>query len=176
MIENTLLLQNTKLPSSRRTKSLSIWQFRSADGERIWTWISGAFVAYWILFVAGAFLDRKELNEIGGVVILGVLAWILLERLWVKLDAVVVASLAAATFIPLMQFIGSGSLVSAGSLVKYVSLCLVMAASRLLRLPAASSTKVRWMLAGQILVILLSSLTIYRGTSWDGGNRHSGLF
>jgi hypothetical protein len=176
MIQNTLSLLNTQLPARPRAASLNIWQFRSADGEKIWTWITWAFFAYWILFVAGAFLGRKELNEIGGVLILGVLAWIILERLWVRLDAVVVASLAAATFIPLMQLIGSGTIGSLGALVKYVSLCLVMAASRLLRLPAASSSRMRWALATQILVILLISLTIYRGSTWDGGTRHSGLF
>jgi O-antigen ligase len=34
----------------------------------------------------------------------------------------------------------------------------------------------RWPLMAQVLIILLISLTIYKGTSWDGGTRHSGLF
>jgi O-Antigen ligase len=51
-----------------------------------------------------------------------------------------------------------------------------MAASRILRLTVACRSKIRWLLALQVLVILLISFTVYRGTSWDGGTRHSGLF
>ena len=126
--------------------------------------------------MAGAFLERRQLNTVGGVVILGVLAWTILERLWIRLDAVVFASLAAAVFIPVMQIFASSEPVSPEALFKHVSLCLVMAASRLFCLPVASTSKMRWLLAAQILVILLISVTIHRGSSWDGGTRHSGLF
>jgi hypothetical protein len=154
----------------------NVWQFVTARGEALWAWITAAFTLYWILFVAGAFLGRKELNAVGGVVVLGVLAWMILERLWVRLDAVVLACLAAAAAIPLLQWMTSSEPLSSEALFKHVSLCLVMAASRVLGLTAACRSKVRLMLALQVLVILLISFTIYRGTSWDGGTRHSGLF
>jgi hypothetical protein len=154
----------------------NVWQLASAKSETIWAWITVAFTAYWILFVAGAFLGRKELNAVGGVVVLGVLAWLILERLWVRLDAVVLACLAAAAVIPLLQWMTSSEPLSSEALFKHVSLCLVMAASRVLGLTAACRSKVRLILALQVLVILLISFTIYRGTSWDGGTRHSGLF
>lgn len=154
---------------------VNVWQARSARPETIWTWISLAFGAYWVLFVLGAFLDMKALNAVGGVIVLAALAWLLLERLWVGLDAVVFASMASAFCIPLLQVFGS-SMPAGGALFKHVSLCLVIAASRLLKLPTASQSKMRGILAFQVLAILIVSTTIYRGTSWDGGTRHSGLF
>ena len=153
----------------------NIWQRRSVDGQAIWSWITWAFTAYWVLFVAGAFLNRKELNAIGGVVVLGALAWVLVERLWVRLDAVVMASLTTAVCIPVLQVMVSSPLASE-ALFKHVSLCLVMAVARVLQVPAAFKSKMRWWLAAQVLTILLISFTIFKGASWDGGTRHSGLF
>jgi O-antigen ligase len=51
-----------------------------------------------------------------------------------------------------------------------------MAVSRVLDLPVVFRSKMRWWLAAQLLVILLISMTVFKGTSWDGGTRHSGLF
>jgi hypothetical protein len=172
-----LAIQNTNItaPDSDRTPDSNIWQQRSANGEALWSRITWAFTAYWILFVAGAVLDHKELNAVGGILVLGVLAWVLIERLWVNLDAVVLASLASATFVPLAQVITSNP-PTAEALFKHISLCLVMAISRVLVLPVASKSKMRWWLGAHLLVILLISLTLFKGTSWDGGTRHSGLF
>jgi O-antigen ligase len=153
----------------------NIWQQRSVSGETIWTWLTWAFTAYWILFVAGAYLSHKELNAVGGVVVLGLLAVVILERLWVRMDAIVMASLAAATLVPLLQVMFTTA-PDPESLFKHVSLCLVFAAARLLQLPTSFTSKSRWVLAGQVLAILLISLTIFKGKSWDGGTRHSGLF
>lgn len=154
----------------------SIWQQRSASGETIWSWITWAFTVYWIFFVGGAFLHQKQLNAVGGVVVLGVLIFgVLFERLWVRVDAVVMASLAAATCLPLSQLLFT-STPDPEFLFKHISLCLAVAAARLLQLPVASELKIRWRLVTQILAILLISVTIFRGTSWDGGTRHSGLF
>jgi hypothetical protein len=154
----------------------NIWQQRSASGGTIWSWITWAFTAYWILFVAGAFLDKKQLNAVGGVVVLGVLVvGVLFERLWVRVDAVVMASLAAATCLPLVQVLFT-SAPDPEALFKHISLCLAVAAARLLQLPVAFESKIRWRLVVQVLAILLISVTIYKGTSWDGGTRHSGLF
>src|SRR3954447_3705046 len=77
-------------------------QLRTASGERIWSWLGWAYAAYWLIFVVGAFTDRRELNWAGAVLIIGVLAWATLERLWVRVDSVVIASLAAAV-IPLLN-------------------------------------------------------------------------
>src|ERR1700761_8631793 len=153
----------------------NIWQLRTAKGEALWSWITWAFTAYWILFVAGAFLNHKALNAVGGVIVLSMLAWLLLERLWVRLDAVVMASVASAVCLPIVQIMAS-SAPAAGALFKHISLCLVMAAARVLDLPAAFKSKMRLPLAFHVLAILFISLTIYKGTSWDGGTRHSGLF
>ncbi len=153
----------------------SIWRLRSASDEAVWLWIAAAFTLYWTLFVAGAFLNHKELNSVGGAFILVVLAWFVLERLWVRLDAVVIASLAAALAIPLLQLISNETL-STEAVFKHVSLYLTIAASRVLNLTVACRSKMRRLLLGHVLTILLISLTIYRGTSWDGGTRHSGLF
>jgi hypothetical protein len=153
----------------------TIWQVRSASGDAVWAWIAAAFTLYWTLFVSGAFLNHKELNSVGGVLVLAVLAWFVLERLWVRLDAVVVASIVAAVAIPLLQLSANETL-SAGAVFKHVSLYMTIAASRVLNLTVACRSKVRWLLLGHVLAILLISLTIYRGTSWDGGTRHSGLF
>ncbi len=153
----------------------SIWHRRGASGETIWSWITWAFAAYWMLFVAGAFLNQKQLNMIGGVVVLGVLALVLLDRLWVRVDAVVVTSLAAAVCLPVLQVLFT-SAPDPEALFKHISLCLVIAAARLLQLPVAFLSKMRWRLVTQVVVILLISVTIYKGTSWDGGTRHSGLF
>jgi MFS family permease len=161
--------------SPQFSRRMSTFEIRSADGGLVWTWIAWAFAVYWVLFVAGAFLGQKQLNSLGGVIILCVLGWAALERLWVRVDSVFVASLGAA-FIPLLHMFGSRTPESSEALVKYLSLCAVMALSRIVRLPVASSSKMRWPLAAQTLAILLISLTIYRGGAWDGGTRHSGLF
>ncbi len=100
---------------------------------------------------------------------------LLCERLWAHADAVVVASLASAVCLPLLQTMASTP-EDSGYLFKHVSLFFVIAGSRLLQLPVVSQSKMRWPLVAQILAILLISLTIFRGTSWDGGTRHSGLF
>jgi hypothetical protein len=153
----------------------SAFELRSAGGQRIWSWIAWAFAIYWILFVTGVIISRKELNSIGGLIVLCVLGWAALERLWVRTDAVFGASLAAA-IIPLLHVLISRTPESLEALFKYLSLCLVMAFSRMLKLPLPSSSKMRWLLAAEILGILFISLTIYRGGAWDGGTRHSGLF
>jgi len=165
------------LPHSGPSRSIrNIWQQRSASGETIWSWISWAYPVYWMLFVAGAFLHQKQLNAVGGVVVLAVLAFgVLFERLWVRVDAVVMASLMAATLLPLSQVLFT-SVPDPDFLFKHISLCLTVAAARLLQLPIAFESKARWRLAAQVLAILLISVTVFRGTSWDGGTRHSGLF
>jgi hypothetical protein len=174
-MDNTLVPMTASKASAASSLRQSIWQLRSASGDVVWGWIAAAFTAYWILFVAGAFLSHKELNSVGGVLILGLLAWFVLERLWVRLDAVVVASLSAAIAIPLLQLMANETL-STEAVFKHASLYLTLAASRVLNLPIACRSKVRWLLLGHVLTILFISLTIYRGTSWDGGTRHSGLF
>jgi hypothetical protein len=133
-------------------RKLAFWQLGTAKGESIWAWITAAFTVYWILFVAGAFLGRKELNAVGGVLVLGILGWLFLERLWVRLDAVVIACFAAAAGIPLLQLVTSSEPLSAEAIFKHVSLCLVMAASRVLNLSAACRSRVRWLLALQVLL------------------------
>jgi hypothetical protein len=162
-------------PSWNPRVQRNIWAWKSARGEALWAWISCAFTAYWILFVAGAFLNHRELNAIGGLIILAVLGWVTVERLWVSLDGVVIASMAAAAALPLVQAVVS-SPPAFGALSKHISLCLAMAMSRVLLLPKASTSRMRGVLAGQVLVILLISLTIFKGGTWDGGTRHSGLF
>lgn len=177
MTQNAIQMTNTMLLSSGQGHpAQTIWQQRSASGETIWSWITWAFAAYWALFVAGAFLHQKQLNAVGGVAVLGVLIFgVLLERLWVRVDAVVIASLASAICVPLTQLLFT-SAPDPESLFKHLSLCLALAAARLLQLPVAFESKTRGRLVAQVLAILLISVTIFRGTSWDGGTRHSGLF
>jgi O-antigen ligase len=174
MTENAIQPTDVTTSYSGRVRG-NIWQHQTVNGEVLWSWITWAFTAYWILFVAGAFLKHKEMNVFGGVVILGVLTVTIVERLWVRLDAVVIASLIAAACLPIVQNLVL-SPPTPEALFKHVSLCLVMAASRILQLPTASKSKMRWVLVAQILTILLISLTIFKGASWDGGTRHSGLF
>jgi hypothetical protein len=175
MKENSIQIADFGMPSLDQGFNRNIWQQRSVNGQALWSWITWAFAAYWILFVTGVFLSRKELNAVGGVVILCVLAWVLLERLWVRLDAVVVACLFAAVCLPVLQIIFSTP-PEPEALFKHISLCLVMAIGRLLQMPPVFKSRMRWLLAAQVLAILVISLTIYKGTSWDGGTRHSGLF
>jgi hypothetical protein len=156
------------------TTEVNFWQLHSINGERLWNWIAWAFTGYWVLFVSGAFLENKQLNSVGGLVVLAVLGWAVVERLWVRVDAVVLASLALG-LLPAIQVFGSTVPMSSESVIKHVSLCLVMALPRLLRLPVVSQLKVRRILAAQILVILFISLTLHRGSQWDGG-RYAGLF
>ena len=175
MTQNAIREMTVTTTSLDRRIQRNIWQQQSASGEALWTWITRAFTVYWILFVAGAFLKHKELNIFGGVVVLGVLTWLLIERLWIRLDAIVIASMFAAAVLPLIQLLVS-STPSPEALFKHISLCLVIAMSRILQLPEASKCRARGLLAAQVLAILLISLTIYKGATWDGGTRHSGLF
>ena len=175
MTQDAIQTMDTMALSSDERVDRNVWRRRSANGEALWSWIAWAFAAYWILFVAGAVLSRKELNAVGGVLVLAVLAWVLVERLWVRLDTVVMASLAAAIFVPIAQAI-LWNPPTQEALVKHVSVCLVMAFSRPLQLPVVFTSKMRWPLVAQILAILLISLTLFKGASWDGGSRHSGLF
>jgi hypothetical protein len=175
MTPNATKITNTTISIPKPNLIRSIWRHKSVAGEGLWSWITWAFTAYWMLFVGGAFLGHKELNAAGGMIVLGVLAWALLERLWVRLDAVVMASLFAALGLPVIQILVS-SASEPEALFKHISLCLVMAIARVLELPAVFTSKMRWLLAAQVLAILFISLTIFKGTSWDGGSRHSGLF
>jgi hypothetical protein len=167
MTQNEIPVTNTMLLRPVQGQPIrSIWQQRSASGETIWSWITWAFAAYWILFVAGAFLHQKQLNSVGGVVVLGVLiCGVLFERLWVRVDAVVMASLVAATCLPLAQVLFT-SAPDPEFLFKHISLCLAVAAAHLLQLPVAFESKNRWRLMAQVLAILIISVTIFRGTSW----------
>lgn len=148
---------------------------RVPDGRRIWKSLAWAFSAYWLLFVASGLASRSDLNSVGAVFILLTMAWAILGRLWVKLDGVALAALAAA-FIPLLNMAVFGRSGTTDAIIKHESLCAVIVMSRALRLPALSQLKLRWVFAFQILMVLLLSVTVHRGTSWEGGTRHSGLF
>jgi hypothetical protein len=143
--------------------------------EAPWRWIALAFTAYWAVFVAGAYANKPELNNLGATFILVTLGWATIERLWVRVDAVAVACLLAA-LLSLLTMSASSAEKHPDAVVKHVSLYLVMAFSRVLRLPIVSSSKTRWVLAAQILTILVLSVMTDRGGVWDGGTRHSGLF
>lgn len=145
------------------------------DGEILWNWIGFAFIAYWSLFAVGSLANQKALNTIGGVLVLAVLAWAALERLWVRVDGVVVASV-GAMLIPLAHWAAGDAVQSSEAIFKYVSVYAVMAMSRLLRLPVVFRSKVRWTLAVPVLIILLISLVVDRGAAQGGAARHSGLF
>jgi hypothetical protein len=148
---------------------------RTASGELAWLWIAMAFSAYWALFVVGAYSGRQELNDLGALCVLATLVWTILERLWVRVDDVAIACIAAAC-LPLLSVLFSHAGKHPDAIAKHVSLYLVMAVSRLLRLPVASASKIRRVFAVQILIILVLSVTMDRGGIWDGGTRHSGLF
>jgi hypothetical protein len=150
-------------------------QARTPDEEGAWNWIALAFTVYWALFVAGFYAGMQQLNSVGAVVLLAILGWAALERLQVRLDGVVIASLAAA-LIPLLNMVGAKTPEWGDAVIKHVSLCMVIAVSRILRLPPASVSRVRWWLAAPILAVLTLCVFVSRGTSWDGGTRHSGLF
>ena len=148
---------------------------RTASGEAVWRWITIAFAAYWILFITGSYTGRPELNDVGAVFVLAAMGWAAMERLWVRIDAISAACLIAA-ILPLLTMLATHAERYPGAIVKHVSLCVVMALARLLRLPVASESRMRWLLAFQILVILILSITKDKGGVWDGGSRHSGLF
>ena len=167
--------QATTWPANHRPPAFAA-QFRAPDGETLWNWIGMAFIAYWFLFTVGSVTNQKDLNTVGGVLLLAVLAWAVLERLWVAVDAVVVASM-AAMLIPLVHFIAGDGEQSVESIFKYFSVVAVMAMSRLLRLPVAFRSKSRWTLAIPVLLILGLSLVLEHGVRAGAGEgRHSGLF
>lgn len=143
-------------------------------GETLWRWIGWAFAAYWVLFAASALTGQRDLNTVGGVLILGVLAWSAIERLWVRVDGVVVASV-AAMLIPLVHVFGDEGVQSSAAIFKYESLCIVMAMSSLLRLPLISGSKLRWVLAVPVLAILAICFAVGHGTGMDA-TRRAGLF
>ena len=144
-------------------------------GETLWRWIGWAFAAYWILFASGAITLHKNFNTAGGIIVLAVLGWAAIERLWVRVDAVVLACL-AAMLLPLVHlFMGEG-LPYHAAIFKWESLCAVIAMSRLLRLPPLFDSKLRWAFAVPVLIILLISLFVDRGDSAGDATRHSGLF
>jgi hypothetical protein len=149
-----------------------ISQSTAPDGEKLWAWIGWAFAGYWTLIAASALAHQRELNTLGGVLILAALAWALLERLWVKVDAAVLAAV-AAMLVPLVQMV-AGATQSGQAVFKYESLCAVIAISRLLRLPLASRIQRRWLLAAPVLLILLLSLVLPPGAGDE--TRHAGVF
>lgn len=142
-------------------------------GEQLWSWIGWAFAGYWALVAVSALTHQRVLDTVGGVVIMAALAWALLERLWVKVDAAVVAAL-AAMFLPVVQML-QGATQSGQAVFKYESLCAVIAISRLLRLPLASGLRQRWLLAAPVLLILTISVALPPGAAGDEA-RHAGLF
>ncbi len=166
--------KNTLELLERQTRSLPHpFTPRTPNGDVVWTWLVFAFAAYWLLFITGALTERRELNFAGAVIILVVLGWAALERLWVKVDGVVIASIAVG-IIPLISMLAVDMRVSTEAVIKHLSLCIVMAVSRLLYLPIASRSKVRWIMAIQILLVLGVCLVVDRGDDWDGGTRRGG--
>ena len=150
-------------------------QIGIVSGEVFWRWLAVAYAAYWMVFVAGALTNQPVLNNVGAVFILATIGWAALERLWVEVDAVVIACLAAA-LIPLLVVSVSGAAAYPDAIAKHVSLYVVMALGRMLRLPLASDSRMRNIFVVQILMVLILSLLMDRGGVYDGGTRHSGLF
>lgn len=157
------------------------WSARgeTPDGEKLWAWIGWAFAGYWALVAASALTRQHVLNTIGGVLILATLAWALLERLWVKVDAAVLAAV-AAMFLPVVQMI-EGATQSGLAVFKCESLCAVIAISRLLQLPLASRLQRRWLLAAPVLLILMISIALPPAVAGPPGAgaddaRHAGVF
>jgi hypothetical protein len=179
----TTLQQNTfdgaaqsRAWSPGRRPSALATSFRIPDGEILWNWIGIAFIAYWSLFAVGSITHQKELNTVGGVLILAVLAWAVLERVTVAVDGVVIASV-AAMLIPLAHFITGDGAQTSEAIFKYGSVVAVMAMSRLLRLPVAFRSKSRWLLGIPVVMILVLSLLLEHGVRPGAGEgRHSGLF
>src|SRR6185503_17080006 len=123
----TTFQPNTLARAAQVTTSPANWRpaapsasFHMPDGEILWNWIGIGFIAYWALFAVGSVTHQKELNTIGGVLILAVLAWAVLERLWVAVDGVVFASV-AAMLIPLVHFIAGDGQQSSEAIFKYGS-------------------------------------------------------
>lgn len=165
--ENVMSQSTTMLPDVRPFAS-------TPAGETLWRWIGWAFAAYWVLFAASALTNHRDLNTAGGIFILAVLAWGVIERLWVGVDAVVIAS-GAAMLIPLVHVFNGDGLQTNTAIFKYESLCAVMAVSRLLLLPPVSRLRLRWMLAIPVLIILAMCLFVGHGTEMDA-TRRAGLF
>ncbi len=147
---------------------------QSPASETLWRWIAFAFVAYWLLFVSSALHGHREANVIGGGLIVAVLFWAALERLWVRVDGVVVAAV-AAMLIPVVQALTGDPTQTSSAVFKHESICAVMAISRLLRLPPASRSKVRWLLGLPVLIVLAISVAIGRPDALDA-TRRDGLF
>src|SRR6185437_3277143 len=156
-------------------RPLAIWTATTIRGESIWRWLAFAYAAYWIFFIAGAYTDRAALNNVGAIFILGALGWATLERLWVRVDAVAIACMAAAA-LPLIVASATSATRYPDAMVKHISLYVVMAISRLLRLPSISRSAARGAFAVQICVVLVLSFVTDHGGVWDAGTRHSGLF
>jgi hypothetical protein len=144
-------------------------------GEATWGLIALAYAGYWAVFVAGAYTNMPALNNLGAVFILAALAWAALDKLWVRLDGIAIACLAAMT-VPLVAMLAGLVPTYPDSAIKHISLYAVIALSRLLRLPVASTSGIRVVLAAQVLAILVLSAITDRSGVWDGGTRHSGLF
>jgi len=141
----------------------------------LWRWIGWAFAAYWILFAFGAISRQKDLNTVGGIIVLAVLGWAVMERLWVQVDAAVLACL-AAMLLPLVHLFTGEGLQVPEAVFKWESLCAVIAMSRMLQLPLVSRSTPRGTLAVPVLLILLISMVVDRGDSAGDAARHSGLF
>src|SRR3569833_439319 len=82
----TTLHQNTLTRAAQVTAWPANWRpaafaasSRMPDGEILWNWIGIGFIAYWALFAVGSVTHQKELISVGGVLILAVLAWAVLE-------------------------------------------------------------------------------------------------
>ena len=147
-------------------------QPRMPDGEALWRWIAVAYAVYWILFVGGFYGGVPQLNSVGAAVVLAMFCWLASQRLQVRLDGVAIASLAAALIPILNMAAGNTSAAeSPDAIIKHVSLCLVIAVSRILRLPPASSSRASWWLAAPVLVVLALCLSVSRGATWDGGTQ-----
>ena len=148
--------------------------FQTSDSEVLWRWIAFAFGAYWTVFALSSLKGHREPNVIGGILILAVVAWAALERLWVKVDGVVLAAV-GAMFIPAVQALAGDTTQTSQAVFKHESICAVMAISRLLRLPPASRSKARWLLAVPVLIVLALSVAVGRGDAFDPARR-AGLF
>ena len=150
-------------------------RLRTPGSQVVWKWVALAFAVYWCAFIAGSLANRPEMNSVGAAAVLAILGWAGLERWWVRLDSIFFLSLVAAA-LPLLNLAAGGVKQGSDSLIKHVSLCLVIALSRMLRLPPVSDSGVRKWLAAPLVMVLVISLAANRGSDWDGAMRQSGLF
>lgn len=144
--------------------------------NRFWNVIAAAYAVYGAIFLAGERLGIRELNKVGGMIlILGFLLGSLPSLRRARPSGAFIAAVAAA-ILPILTAALSAEPADAEALVKYVAVALLMAFAILAPPQSPPGGRPRLVFAGVVLLLIVVSFAAGHSIVAGGEVRNAGVF